>query len=196
MCLVNTTNLERTGNSFVTALHGMGVLRIKRTSLLIDHDSILFQRIITVSIKFSCKQAFRRTKRIGRIHNNKVIFIFTASDKFQCIFIMKMHSPVIKPAGISRKISTAGFHYHGIHLYQINMTNTVISCQFTYNSAVSCSDYKNIPGFFVNSHRYMGNHFVINKFVTFREHYIAIQCKNPAKFRCLKNINSLIVALP
>ena len=108
---------------------------------------------------------------------------------------MKVHSPVIKPAGISRKIGTAGFHYHGIHLYQINMADTVISGQFTYNSSVSCSDHKNIPGFFVNSHRYMGNHFVINKFVTFREHYISIQCKNPAKFRCLKNINSLIVAL-
>ena len=88
MCLINTTDLERTGNSFVTALHGMGVLRIKRTSLLIDHDSILFQRIITVSIKFSGKQAFRRAKRIGRIHDDKVIFIFTASDKFQRIFAM------------------------------------------------------------------------------------------------------------
>ena len=33
MCLINTTDLERTGNSFVTALlHGMGVLRIKRAS--------------------------------------------------------------------------------------------------------------------------------------------------------------------
>ena len=108
---------------------------------------------------------------------------------------MKVHSPVIQPAGISRKICATGFYYHRIHLYQINMADTVIPGQFTYNSAVSCSDHKNIFGFFVNSHRYMSDHFVINKFVTLCEHYITVQCEHPAKFRCLKNINSLIVTL-
>ena len=40
------------------------------------------------------------------------------------------------------------------------------------------------------------DHLIINKFVTFCQHYISVQSKNTAKFRCLKNINSLIVALP
>ena len=55
MSLVNTADLESTGNSFVTALHGMRILGIKRTSLLINHDSIRLQRIIAVSVKFTGK---------------------------------------------------------------------------------------------------------------------------------------------
>ena len=55
MCLINTADLESTGNSFVTALHGMRILGIKRTSLLINHDSIRLQRIIAVSVKFTGK---------------------------------------------------------------------------------------------------------------------------------------------
>ena len=53
--LVTLADLESTGNSFVTALHGMRILGIKRTSLLINHDSIRLQRIIAVSVKFTGK---------------------------------------------------------------------------------------------------------------------------------------------
>ena len=108
---------------------------------------------------------------------------------------MKVHSPVIQPAGISRKICATGFYYHRIHLYQINMANTVISGQFTDNAAISGTDYQNVSCLFMDRHRHMRDHLIINKFVTLCQHYISIQSQNTTKFRCLKNINSLIVTL-
>ena len=108
---------------------------------------------------------------------------------------MKMYSSVIQSAGISRKIGTTGLNNHRIHFYQINMTHSVISGQFTDNATISGADHQNIFCFFMDRHRHMRDHLIINKFVTLCQHYISVQSQHTAKFRCLKNINSLIITL-
>ena len=195
MCLINTADLEGTGNPFMTALHGMCIFCIKRASLLVYHNPVILQCIVTVSVKFPGKQSFRRTKRIRGIHDDKIISCFTSSDKSQRIFIMKMNSSVIQSAGISRKIGTTGLNNHRIHFYQINVTHSVISGQFTDNAAISGTDYQNVSCLFMDRHRHMRDHLIINKFVTLCQHYISVQSQHTAKFRCLKNINSLILTL-
>ena len=63
------------------------------------------------------------------------------------------------------------------------------------NTAVSCTNYKDILGLLMDCHGHMGDHLIINKFISLCEHYISIQSQHTSKFRCLKDINSLIVAL-
>ena len=108
---------------------------------------------------------------------------------------MKMYSSVIQSACISRKVCTTCLDNHRIHFYQINVPDPVVSGQFANNTAISGSNYHNIFCFFMNRHRHMRDHLIINKFVTFCQHYISVQSQNTAKFRCLKNINSLIITL-
>ena len=179
----------------MATLHGMCIFRIERASLLVYHNPVILQCVVTVSIEFTGKQPFRRTKRIRRIYNDEVIFCFTPTDKSQCVFIMKMYSSVIQSAGISRKICATGFHNHRIHFYQINMPYSVISGQFTDNAAISGTNHKNIPCFLMYCHRHVRDHLIIDKFITLCQHYISIQSQHTSKFWCLKDINSLIVAL-
>ena len=150
MCLINTADLEGTGNPFMAALHRMCIFCIKRASLLVYHNPVILQCIVTISVKFTGKQSFRRTKRIRGIHDDKIIFCFASSDKSQRIFIMKMNSSVIQSAGISRKIGTTGLNNHRIHFYQINMTHSVISGQFTDNTTISGTDHQDIFCFFMD----------------------------------------------
>ena len=108
---------------------------------------------------------------------------------------MKMYSSVIQSACIFRKVCTTCLDNHRIHFYQINMSDSVISGQLTNDTAISGSNHHNLFCFFMDRHRHMRDHLVINKFVTFCQHYISVQSQNTAKFRCLKNINSLIITL-
>ena len=127
MCLINTTDLKCTGNSFMTSLHCMCIFCVEWTSLLIDHNSILFQRIVTIPIEFASKQSFRWAKRIRGIHDNEIIFRLASSDKTECIFVMKMYSSVIQSACIFRKVCTTCLDNHRIHFYQINVPDPVVS---------------------------------------------------------------------
>ena len=83
MCLINTADLESAGNPFMAALHGMCIFCIKRASCWFTIIQSSFRCIVTVSVKFTGKQSFRRTKRIRGIHDDKIIFCFTSSDKSQ-----------------------------------------------------------------------------------------------------------------
>ena len=170
----------------MASLHCMCIFCVEWTSLLIDHDSILFQRIVTISIEFAGKQSFRWAKRIRRIYDNKIIFCLASSDKTECIFVMKMYSSVIQSACIFRKVCTTCLDNHRIHFYQINVTDPVVSGQLTDNAAISGTNYHYLFCFFMDRHRHMRDHLIINKFVTFCQHYISVQSQNTAKFRCLK----------
>ena len=195
MRLIDTADGKCAGDPFMTALHGSGILCIKRASLLIDHDPVRLQGIITIPVKFPGEQSLRRTKRIGRIHNDQIVFRLTASDKFQCVFKMNLYSAVIHPAGIARQIRTARFHYQRIHLYKIDFFHTVIAGQLPHYATVSGTDHQNIFRVFMDCHGHMGDHFVIDKFIPFRQHDVAIQRKNPSEFRSLKNVDPLIITL-
>ena len=162
------------GNCY-NALKEDGIMVNQQGSPFYAEDAHAMQRIVTISIKFTGKQSFRRTKRVRRIHDDQIIFCFASSDKSQRIFIMKMYSSVIQSAGISRKIGTTGLNNHRVHFYQINVTYSVISGQFTDNAAISGTDHQNIFCFFMDRHRHMRDHLIINKFVTICQHHISIQ---------------------
>ena len=169
----------------------MCIFCVEWTSLLIDHNSILFQRIVTIPIKFAGKQSFRWTKRIRGIHDNKIIFCLASSDKTECIFVMKMYSSVIQSACIFRKVCTTCLDNHRIHFYQINVPDPVVSGQFTNNTAISGSNHHNLFCFFMDRHRHMRDHLIINKFIFIREYDLTVQSHKSPKFFRLKHIDSL-----
>src|SRR5699024_409080 len=63
--------------------------------------------------------------------------------------------------------------------------------QLSYNAAVACADYKDFLYIWMNSHRNMGYHLVIDKLVLFGEHHISVQGEKSSELRRIKNINSL-----
>ena len=56
--------------------------------MLIDHDSVLFESSIAVTIKFLGKEPFRMAKWICRIVDDDVVIIFTISQKSQSILVV------------------------------------------------------------------------------------------------------------
>ena len=152
--------------------------------------------MITAAIKFLRKQPLRWSERIGRIDDDQVIFRFAAADKLQGIFKMDMNAAVIEAAGIARQIIAAGFDNGRIHFYQIDRPYPVIARQFPHDSAVPGTDDQDILALLMYCHGHMSNHFIIDKFIPFGKHDVAIKGQDAAKFRCFKNIDALIFALP
>ena len=195
MRLIYTADRKSARNALVAALHGMGILRIERASLLIDHNAVFFQSIVAVSVKFAGKQSLRRAKRVGGIYNNQIVSFFTTTNELQSIAKMDVHAAIIHTAGILRQIRAAGLDNRRIHFHQINVLDAVIPRQLSYNAAISGTDDQDVFCFLMNSHRHMSDHLVIDKLIAFCQHDIAVQRQNTAKFRCFKDINALIFAL-
>ena len=64
MGLVYLTDREGAGNALMAALHGTGILRIERASLLVYHDSVRAQGIKAVAVKLTGKESLRRPEGI------------------------------------------------------------------------------------------------------------------------------------
>ena len=67
MCLVHPADRKGFHNPLVHPLALVRFFCIERTLVLIDHDSVFMKGIITVSVKFLCKQSFARSERIRGI---------------------------------------------------------------------------------------------------------------------------------
>ena len=159
--------------------------------MLINHNSVFLQSFVTVAVKFSGKQSFTGSKWIGRIHNNQVVQIFLAADKTKTVFIMNGKTGIVKTAGCFRKIFFAYFHHQRIDLYHVNSFDFRILYQFPDNASVPSADYQNPLYLGMNGHRYMGDHFMVNKFIFFGKHHKAVQCEKTTKFWRIEYINSL-----
>ena len=109
---------------------------------------------------------------------------------------MDMDTAVIEAAGIARQIIAAGLDNGRIHFYQINRPHPVVARQFPHDAAISGADDQYVLALLMDRHGHMGNHFVINELIPFGEHDVAIEGQDTAKFRCFKNIDALIFALP
>ena len=53
--LIHLADGEGAGNAFMAALHSRSVLRIKRTALLVDHNTVFTQCVVADTVKFACK---------------------------------------------------------------------------------------------------------------------------------------------
>ena len=98
MSLIDPADREGLDNALMSPLHRHGIVQIKSTFMLIDHNSVFFQGLIAIAIELFGKQAFAGTKGIGGIDNDQIVFIFTTANKFQAILIMDGYPLIIKAA--------------------------------------------------------------------------------------------------
>ena len=192
---IDLTDGEGARNALMAPLHGHSVLMIEGTPLLVHHDAVRLEGMVAGAVEFLRKEPFRRAKGVCRIDDDKVIDRFTAADELQGIFKMDVDTAVIQAAGIAGQEVAARFNDGRIHFYKVNGFDAVIARQFPHDTAVAGADDKDVAAVLMDRHGYMGNHFVVNEFIPFRQHDISVQGEDTAKFRCFKNIDMLELAL-
>ena len=68
------------------------------------------------------------------------------------------------------------------------------SYSFSEADSVACADDQYLFDARVYRPRYMNNHFVVNKGISFGQHKISVQRKDTTEFLAVKNVDSLVVA--
>ncbi|MPN24197.1 hypothetical protein SDC9_171591 [bioreactor metagenome] len=82
-----------------------------------------------------------------------------------------------------------------VDLRHIHPFHTGVTGKLPHNAAVAGSDDQDFLNIGIHRHGYMGDHFVVNKFVFFRHHQKAVQYQDPAELAGLENIDPLKFAL-
>ena len=103
----------------------------------------------------------------------------------------------IRPDGLPCLLhgGAAGFHDLGVHLHEVDALDPVIAGQLPHNAAVPGTDDQNILGLLVHRHGHMDDHFIVDEFVPFGQHHVAVQREHPSELRGLKDIDALVIAL-
>ena len=107
-----------------------------------------------------------------------------------------MDSLIVQLPGCGGQIFLGNLHHHLIDLHQINALHLRIPHQFPDHAAVPGSDDQDPLRVGMNSHRNVGDHLMIDKFILLRQHHIAVQGQKPAEFRRFKHINPLVITVP
>ena len=104
MGLIDAADGEGFHDPLMRPLAGLRIGVIKRAFMLVDHDTVFFQSLIAVTVKFPGKQSLPRSEGIGGVHNNQIVLILTGADKFQAVFVVDGEPLVIQAAGCLRQI--------------------------------------------------------------------------------------------
>ena len=75
MGLVNPAHRKGLHDPLVHSETPESLLIVKRTLVLVDHDSILVKSVEAVPVKFFCEQPLCRPERIGGVNNDQIIGI-------------------------------------------------------------------------------------------------------------------------
>ena len=95
MCLIYTADRE-CPECFPVHLHALFfIFIVERASVLVHHNPVLLQRLVTASVKFFCKKSFRMSERIRRIVDDQVILFCFVSKKTKSVLIVDVHTRVI-----------------------------------------------------------------------------------------------------
>lgn len=103
VCLIDAADREGFDDAFVRSLAGGSILVIEWAFMLVNHDAVLFKRLVAVAVKFAGEQSFTRTERIGGIDDDQVIFILTGADKFQSVLVVDVYPWIIEAASSLRR---------------------------------------------------------------------------------------------
>ena len=106
-----------------------------------------------------------------------------------------MHATIVHTTGIARKVRTAGLDNLRIHLDEVDTLDAVIAGELPHDTAVTGTDDEDVLRVPVDSHRYMGDHLIVDELVTLGQHDIAIKGQHTAELRCFEDVDALVVAL-
>ena len=107
------------------------------------------------------------SERINRIIDDQIIFIMTQTQKFQSVLIINTDSFICQSAGIVREKFFTDFNKNAVRLDHINFFDFFIMAQLSCHTAVPAADHQDIFHTWMNCHRHMNDHLIINKLIFF-----------------------------
>ena len=193
--LIHPADGEGGRDPFVAALHGAGVLGVEGAALLVDHDAVGLQRVEAAAVEFAGEKPLGRAEGVGGVHDDEVVLLLAPADELEGIFEVDVHPAVIHPAGIAGQVGAARLHHLRVHLHKVDPLHPVVAGQLPHHAAVARADDEDILRLFVDGHRHMDDHLVVDELVPLGQHHIAVQRQHPAELRRLKDVDALVVAL-
>ena len=163
--------------------------------MLVYHDAVLMQRLIAVAVKFLGKESLAGSEGVCGIHDDEVIVVLLAADKFQAVLIMDVNPLILQLTGDPGKKALTYLNDLFVDLHKVNMLNLRVFHKLPDRAAVSGADDEHAFHVRMNRHRHMNNHLMVDELVLLGQHHIAVQHKESAELRRFKNINSLKFAL-
>ena len=82
-----------------------------------------------------------------------------------------------------RQILFAGLDYHAVDFNHLNDFHRRMSHHFAHRATIAAADHQHLLGRRVRKQRYMGNHFMIDKFIKNRSLKHIIEHQHPAKLK-------------
>ena len=164
--------------------------------MLINHNSVISESLITASVEFLCKKSLCMSQRICGIIDDQVISGLFIPQEPKAVFIINVDSLILQSLGNIRKHLRTYIHKHFIGFHHINALNLWIMDQFSGNSTVTAADDQNIFYIGMYCHWHMRDHFIINKFIFIREYDLTVQSHKSSEFFRLKHIDSLKFTFP
>ena len=99
---------------------------------------------------------------------------------------------IVQTAGGLGQEFPADFHHQGVDLRHINVLDLRVTGQLPDYAAVPGADHQDISDMRVDSHGDVGDHLMVDEFILFRQHHVAVQRQKTAEFRGIKHIDALI----
>ena len=196
MGLVHPADGEGLHDPFVGPLAGHRVLVVEGALMLVDHDAVLPQGLVTVAVELPGKQPLAGAERVGGIHDDQVIRILKPADVFQTVLVVDVHPGIVQLAGGLGQVFPADLHHLGVDLHHVDGFDLRVAGQLPDHAAVPGADHQHPPHMRVYRHWHMGDHFVVDELVLFGEHHVAVQRQKPAELRRFKHVDALEFALP
>ena len=107
-----------------------------------------------------------------------------------------MHTRVVQPGACGLgQVSAADLDNVRVDLDHVDVLNVFVAGQLADDTAVTGTDDQHFFDVRMHGHGHMHDHFVIDEFVLFGQHHIAVQRQETAEFGRLKDINALKLAL-
>ena len=180
--LIHPADGERAGDALVAALHGVGVLLVKRAALLVHHDAVLFQGVEAAAVKFLGEQPLGGAEGVGGIHNDEVVLLLAAADEFEGVLKVDVYPPVVHAAGVAGQEGAAGLHHLRVHLHKVDAPHPVVAGQLPHHAAVPRADDQNVLDAGVYRHGHVGHHFVVDELIPFGEDDVAVHGQKASIF--------------
>ena len=171
------------------------LLRVEGAFILVDHDTILVERIVTVPVEFLCKEPLSRAEGVRRINDDQVVGVSLGTDETKPVLMIDRHPFIRQTARDLRDIFPAHFHQKRIRFHHIDLLYGIVFDQLPDHTSVAPSDDQHFLHIRMHRHGHVGDHLMVDKLVPFRQHQVPVHNKDLPKVLRLKDVDPLDLAL-
>lgn len=189
--LVDAAYGEGIDDAFVGALHGVGILGVEGAFVLVDHDAVVVQGLVAVAVEFLGEEAFAGAEGVSRVDDDEVVGVFAVADEFEAVFVVDGEARVAEAAGGLRQVFAADFDDEFVDFDEVDVFDGRVAQKFADGAAVAAADDEDAPGVGIDAHGDVRDHFVVDEFVFFGEHHVAVKGQEAAEFARVEDVDAL-----